>query len=458
MIPSTSELIIAEPSIGQMQYLLQIQSINGGHRPPFMALELEQLTIELPALEKAVAFLVKRHESVRTIFPVIDGDIRQVVLPDTHTGFRIISIDISTATGPFNDIKKEYYEKAVTQFACIGKGPLVKFFLFKNANGTCNFSLLLHHLICDEWSLNILKNELYEAYQAYVCDSEPDICPLQEQLRHYCEQQNKWLAENKDNLSAYWNNRLQEYFTLFDPALYYRAYLARKNSVLPSDMRKVFTRQELTKLLNYQDAVSYTTVVTGECFERIREISQANGYSIAAVIYASFYIFLYAYTGKQKILLASLLADRLTHNKQQLVGCLLGGIYLPVNDLIEEVYRDLLISSANIIFDHDYLDIDGKGLRVACDIYVNYIGQRNTLISPAFVPDKIHVEDSDVYYAVNCQVAEYDNGFSFRWRYNPHLFNKEVIEDAAECYEEVLNYLGKNNMLAIKDIVNLTWY
>lgn len=458
--------IVAEASIGQVEYLKQIQSVNEGQRPPYMQVELQRLSIDLPALERTIAFLVERHESLRTVFPNIDGHIKQVVKPFSVEEFGLEIIDCGDLSSVPDGSKQPYFKKAVAGFSDIGKGPLVKFFLFGTSDDLYDFSMLIHHIICDEWSLNILKNELYAAYQAFVMETEPELPPLRWHLRDYSKQQNTWLRQNTAEISTFWKDKLEKFYNqLFDAGLYYKGYLSRNDPRLAIQLpeKKEHTRRELLKLLDTQDAVSYITVVTGECYKHIKKLSQNNGYSIAAIIYTSLYIFLNLYTGKRKILMASLVADRLTQDKQKLVGCLLGAIYIPrelspdaeVNHAIEETYRNLLINADNLIFDHDILGIDGQKLRAACDMYVNYIGQKGSVVSKDILPAKVHLADVDIYYAINCQILEFDNGFAFRWRYNKHLFDHKVIEDMADCYDIVLSSVGEYPTLTVEDLINL---
>lgn len=453
--------IISEPSIGQREYLRYLQN-RAKELPSYMLMEIKAEIMDIPAVEKAISFFLKRHESVRTVFPLIDGEIRQEVLPETDERFKIEHIDVVNLKKPFTDSKEEYYKEAATLFSHIDKGPLIKFYLFKVEGFYYNFSLLIHHIICDEWSYAVMSKELTWFYECYASGNEPDIQPMASQLRNYCDAQNALLCRNREELSAFWKNKLQGFDSLFDIASFYEGYSRRKNmklSELPD--KKNMTLAELTEIYDRKGAFSYTKLIAGDKFENLKKMAELNKCTFSSLIYASLYILIYAYTRRNKVLLATLVADRYIPAHQCLIGCLLGAIYLPesisdqvvINDFIRKTFLDFTTSCSKIIFDHDYLDLDGIRLRAICDMYINYKRQEYNL-NKNFGSIEKHVEISEVYYPLICTAGEYDDGFAFAWNYSKYLFDKEVIEDLVKCHEDILVYMSLHGSGTIRDILN----
>lgn len=452
--------VVTEPSIGQVEYLKELQCMEGEETPDYVMVNMEMKELYLEIVEKTISFFVRRHESIRTIFPLMDGEVKQVVLPADDSRFVIEYIDVSVSRRPFVEIKEECFNRAAVIFSNIQKGPLVKFFVFKH-DGAYSFCLLIHHILCDGWSRELIKRELSMFYNCFASGRIPDIAPLKVQLRDYCMNQNEWLRRNKEKLNQFWNDKLSGFDRLFDIGSFYKGYSLRSNTELSqtSMARDEITQNELFRIYGHPTSVSYAFIVSDKHFNNIRKLAANNKCTISAVVYASFYIFLYCYTGKRRILLAALIADRFTPEHQLLIGCLLGGVYFPreitenaiIRDFIIETLRDVFANCRNIIPSHEYLDLDPVKLQVSCDIYVNYQHQKNTLL-PATHSDRKYAEIPRICYPIDCAVSEYVNGLHFIWKYNALLFDKALIEDMAKCYEEILDFITINDDKTIEEV------
>lgn len=446
--------IITSPSIGQVEYLRGLQDAAPDALPAYVVVEIETDELDYYAMQKTIAFFIRRHESIRTVFPLIDGEVKQLVLPDDHEGFGIELVDLSHSQQSFEEVRDERFKKAAAGFLDIQKGPLVKFFLFKKAADSFSFFLLIHHIICDNWSKDLIGNELRAFYQSYVFGKEPDAAPLKVQLRDYCEQKNAWLRANKERSGLFWKERLAGFDQLFPVGGFYEGFLARgHNKYLPGIGEKsLLTQQELLEVYKHPEAFKYKTVVSGELFGKIKKLAAINKCSVSAVVYASLYLLLYSYTGKNKLLLAALIADRLTPGHQTVIGCLLGGFYFPrelsgdlvIRDVITKTHRELYANLDHIILSHELLELDGPRLTVSCDIYINYIHRRNSLSQLVYV-DGVHTEIPGIYYPLDCMIFEYNDGFIFEWKYNKVLLDAAVIEDMTRCHAEVLDYMADSH-------------
>nr|WP_153347567.1 non-ribosomal peptide synthase/polyketide synthase [Nocardia aurantia] len=136
------------------------------------------------ALRGAVADLVVRHESLRTIYPARDGVGHQQVLPEAEVEFR---------TG---SVRESEIDAAVAKFACPGfdvtAAVPLRFALWRvetEAVAAEGFSgadrnvlaVALHHLAADGWSIAPLVRDLLRAYGRRV-EGEvvaPDPLPVQ---------------------------------------------------------------------------------------------------------------------------------------------------------------------------------------------------------------------------------------------------------------------------------------
>lgn len=430
--------------------------------PSCNVIEIEVSDPNMEAMEKAVSFFIGRHESVRTVFPEIDGEIKQLILPRDDERFKVEYVDISTYRPPYTDIKIEHLKRLASVFSNVQIGPLIKFVLFRQS-ASFNFCVLVHHIICDDWSVQIIRSELITFYQSYSNKTEPKIEPLEVQLRHYCSRQNSWLRDNREELMRSWKHKLADYATVFNTSLFNEKYFSRHNkrSLLAMSTESI-TIEELRAIYNDPTAMLYAFTIQRARFEKIRKLADTNQCSVTAVVYASLYILLYYYTGKRKLLFAALVADRFAPEHYPLIGCLLGATYFPreisddlvIRDLIREVLYDIAGNCENIIPSHDYLELDSIKYQLSCDMYINYI-KRNGETPSSMFSDRKHTEiPGTISYPFNFAIYEYNDGLGFDCRYNKQLLHHELMEDLLTCYEDILGLMTTNDDKTIGDVFN----
>ncbi|MFD0417054.1 amino acid adenylation domain-containing protein [Streptomyces sp. NPDC127108] len=117
--------------------------------------------LDVPALRAAVADLVARHESLRTVFPDQEGEPRQHILPPerarpplpvTHTTEAELQGALAAVSGHHFDLAAEV--------------P-VRTHLFQVGASEHVLLLLVHHIACDGWSFAPLTEDLMAAYEAH---------------------------------------------------------------------------------------------------------------------------------------------------------------------------------------------------------------------------------------------------------------------------------------------------
>lgn len=449
--------IASEPSIGQVEYLKYLQVMSTVQKPSYVQVELELPELNQDVVSKTIRFLLDRHDSLRTIFPMQDNRIVQVVLPSGDS--RLLPEVMHAGKEINTDARKDIYDKAAAVFSDIGRGPLVRIILFENGDRG-SLSLLVHHVICDEWSCMLIRNELKIIHEAFTAGQHPPLPPMKAQLKDYCEKQNAWLRKNQQEISFFWKRKLSGFDKYFDIAVYRKMYNRRRNVLFPGFMRShSFKTSELGAILDRPEASSYTSVMQRQVWG---EDTISSGNRIDASVYASLLLFLYAYTGKKSLLVPGLVADRFDPSCQQIVGCLLGSIYLAVNireDMTVGAFEQLVESELSdacrhIIFSHSFLDLDGDRIRNCCDMYVNYLRKPGNM--PAHIRSHEHVEeDYAINYPVYCLIMAYDDALVFVWKYNRFLFDSHMIEDMVKYYGAMVQHISHNKMQTINDLKKL---
>ncbi|MEU2744387.1 amino acid adenylation domain-containing protein, partial [Streptomyces sp. NPDC007095] len=120
-------------------------------------------SVDAVALEAALGDVVGRHEVLRTVFPVTDGQPRQRVLAADEVGCRLAVADYS---------EEAVAASAAHSFDLSREVPL-RAWLFCRAADEHVLVVVVHHIAGDGWSLGPLARDLSVAYAARVGGAVP---------------------------------------------------------------------------------------------------------------------------------------------------------------------------------------------------------------------------------------------------------------------------------------------
>ncbi|HEY9262166.1 condensation domain-containing protein [Chitinophaga sp.] len=461
--PATA--IITEPFIGQAGYLKILNSQVPGdtfNETPFEDIHIFLESVDRIALEKTVAYFMQRHESLRTICPLVNGETKLVVLPYDAQTFAVNYMEAASAAD-YAAVKKHTFLEAAAKVADIGKGPLTYIFLFNVGKEGCNFHMLVHHLFKDKWSVKVINDELHAIYGAFARGQQPPLKPLTYQLRHYCDRENNWQTINAASIGAYWKNKLAGFYTLLDVVPYYEGFGRRNFGMFPkiTEPSLLYNDQpSLKKILDRQDGAQCLFNIDSKRLQAIRELAHHNNSSVSAVMFATFYLLHYIYTGRHKTMLTIPIANRSVPGYRNIIGWLLGVVYLPckisemtlIDDLISQTFMDINDSIEHIIYEREMLGLSEDLLIISTDFCVNYMFTKEAAKLPYDGPGKVHLPDSNIWYGINCQLIESPEILSIKWQYNTHLFSEELTNDIIQCLEEILQFLSTSSNCTVKEL------
>jgi hypothetical protein len=161
--------------------------------------------LDLARLERAVAELPVRHEALRTVFEVRDGELRQVVL------------DVVRPPLPVQDIAEQDAVRVAKEFVDTPPdleqdGPL-RMAVLRLAEQDNIVLFALHHIVGDLRSVEIFFEELYVLYATGLTQQEAEVAgvlaPLTAQLVDISEWQRTAVADaRREELRVHWGPRM----------------------------------------------------------------------------------------------------------------------------------------------------------------------------------------------------------------------------------------------------------
>lgn len=205
-------------------FLYQLEEGSSTYNTP-AALHLRG-EVNVEALEKGLRDIISRHESLHTVFTMEDGAAVQRILGSDEWDFTLSIIALDS----FKDrqaLETQIEEDASYVFDLEKELP-IRARLLKISAEESIFTLVMHHIIADGWSMDILVRELAQSYAMYAKNADKKVSkstdeadtadttesqtlpPLSIQYGDYAAWQNEVMqGEQYDAQIAYWQNKLQ---------------------------------------------------------------------------------------------------------------------------------------------------------------------------------------------------------------------------------------------------------
>lgn len=153
------------------------------------------------ALERAWNAVIARHETLRTALRVEDGRLTQIVAERVEATLRVDDLDLA-------DLDRTVYEEVDRPFP-LDRAPLARLRLFRVADDDHVALLLLHHIIGEARSLEVVVRDLSAHYAADLAGVPCPLPPLPVQWADFASWQRERLAGARGaELIAYWTTRL----------------------------------------------------------------------------------------------------------------------------------------------------------------------------------------------------------------------------------------------------------
>ena len=165
-------------------------------------------SLDSAALRKALDRIVARHESLRTIFAMVDEEPVQRILSRTDSRFHLVEHDLRGLSDAREELARLAVEEAEASFD-LEAGPLIRGRLIRLAEEEDALLITMHHIVSDGWSLGVFTNELSTLYEAFVRREADPLPELEIQYADYTVWQRKWIeGEILQQQAAYWKNAL----------------------------------------------------------------------------------------------------------------------------------------------------------------------------------------------------------------------------------------------------------
>ncbi len=251
-------------------------------------LNVEALTIAITALEQ-------RHETLRTIFTEQEGIGMQIVQPGFIKDLKVIDI----STEPAGSHVQLLQQEQTTPFDLTSE-PGWRVLLIRLRNDDYILSIVMHHIVSDGWSIDILCQELGRFYAAALLSQDPLLgaassLPIQYRDFSLWQKQAEQAAEHRKQLE-YWTQQLID----SSPA----EFLAdRPRPAVPSGQAGIVS-----------------LAIEGPVYESLRAFCRSNQITAFTVLLAAFRAAHYRLTGAEDGNIGTPIANRNRPELENMIG------------------------------------------------------------------------------------------------------------------------------------------
>jgi len=259
-------------------------------------------SLHVDAFRNALRALVGRHDSLRTIFRVVDDrPCQHIQRVEDLTCPCLAFLEIPDEAGEPRDatLLRMIAEETHRPFD-LTRGPLVRAHLLPVAETEAIFILTMHHIITDGWSMEIFLKELSVLYAAEIAGTPANLPVLPIQYADYAVWQRNWLQGN----------------VLAEQVTYWRRQLDGAPPVLelPSD----YPRPVVPSYRGAKHRFTFSLDLT----QSLHTLTHQYGVSLFMTLLAAFQVFLARYTGQTDIVVGSPMANRTLQESEGLIGFL----------------------------------------------------------------------------------------------------------------------------------------
>lgn len=385
--------------------------------------------VNFPALRQAANALAIRHDALRSYFPIINGKVKLAIYRAEAGLIPVDQYDLSMKSDP-QGAENIVLAGKIKEICDLQKAPLLKIFVCKIKEDLFHLHIIIHHIIADARSVDIIKNELRSFYRDLYNGKGIFSETIPGQLRDYCIRQLQSQKRKQEEHDRFWNEKLK---------------ICQKQ--VPDSIRHA----SAIALLNQREkAAAFTESISTSLFQALRDRAHEANCSVWSLLYASLCLLLSRQFSKRTVMIASTVSDRLSHENKYTVGNLLGAVYLVTNmepamdfkTLLTKVHLDFVRSSRYLIYDHSRLDLDASLLRTRCDLFVNFEPKEENANISLDAKARGHQDGETCYYPLTFCAIEHANGLIFKWVYHKDFYTREQIEMASARHKKILENIA----------------
>ncbi|HWG58371.1 MAG TPA: condensation domain-containing protein [Candidatus Acidoferrales bacterium] len=375
--------------------------------------------------------IVRRHESLRTTFRMVEGQLMQVIRPSLTIDVPVADLRMLPKPDRDAEVDRLSFQEARRGFD-LAAGPLFRVSLLRTEENDHVLLVTPHHAVADYWSVGLISNELAALYVSYARGSEPVLPELSVQYGDYAI----WQREQAESAPvqaelAYWKRQLENIPLLDFP-------VDRPRPASPT-----------------YDATITSILLPVALTDAIRGIANREGATFFNMMLAALSVVLRQYTGQADFGVATQVAGRTSVELEPLIGLFINTVVLRMNLSGDPSFSEFLqrvqqtgadsIAHQNLRFERLLKELRPREFPSHRTLFrVNFICQRDPVKPLEFEGVKLTVIPSKcqgALYELNIFLVLRNEGWRLACEYNTGLFDAPTITNLLAAYRAMLEAL-----------------
>lgn len=328
--------------------------------------------LNVPAVERALAEIVSRHEDLRTSFVRVNGVPNAVIGDGKNWALQVMDAK-HLADGEIDSELHRYANQLAFQPFDVSRGPLFRAHLLTIASDDHILALTMHHIISDGWSIGVLVREFSELYPACAEGRQHSLPPLSIQYVDFAAWQRAWLESGElDRQMPYWKKQLAG---------------APPVVGFPPDHRRHgadMFRGCRSKL-----------VIPRPLVTALEQLSQRHGVTLFMTLLAAFNLLLARYSGQEDIVVGSPSANRNRAELHPLIGFFVNNLVLRTDLSGNPTFAELLSRVREVTLGaYEHQDVPFDALVHA--MHAERSLEHSPLFQVMFILQNFRLEDLDL--------------------------------------------------------------
>jgi amino acid adenylation domain-containing protein len=385
--------------------------------------------LDVASLERALSELLRRHEALRTTFPVRGDEPVQLIAPARPLPLPCVDLSGLPEEARMAAVERRAATEADTPFD-LSIGPVVRARLLRLAGDDHVLLLTMHHIVSDEWSRGVLLREIGALYQSFADGAPAPLPDLPIQYGDYAVWQRERLTD--DVLAgqiAYWREQLRGAPAALD---------------LPTDFARPPVQSYRGATIRFH--------IPRDAAESMRRFCLAAGVTPFMALLAAFQVLMARYSGQDDISVGSATAGRSRPELEGLIGFFVNTLVLRARVSRALSFRELVAQVKEVTlgaYAHDELPFDRlvEELNPKRTLGRSPLFQVGLTLQNAPMPDvalpglevaPLAIETSTAKFDLLMALEETTDGIRGSIAYAADLFERETVVRLTEHYIRLL--------------------
>ena len=268
-------------------------------------LKLES-SLDIQLLQDCMRILIERHDALRTSYKIINNQPVQLVWPEVSYQVERVNLSLPSEKQSAEEVLFEHIRSRILYPFDLMKPPLFRAYIFETNLNYHIFLFVVHHSIFDGTSYGILMREFGIIYSSIEKMKGYNLLALPIQYTDYAIWQKAWLESLRAiQQTNFWKEQLSD----IDHALN-----------LP------FDKQKSNIISNEGNAIHFE--FTSSMALALKKLCKKQDVTLFSLLLTAFYVLLHRYTGQNKIVIGTPVANRNHAEVEGIVGFFVNTIAL----------------------------------------------------------------------------------------------------------------------------------